>query len=205
MTDFRRLTDLYSNDLNERILPFWLNHSVDKQHGGYYNVIGLDKEIISTDKWIVWHCQQVIAFLKLYKNQANPLLLAYAKHGLDFIAKFTDSKNTCPAIVDRTGRVVQLDDTFYSEAYIANAVAQIHGFFPDQKYDVLAKKMITKIFKKREKQMANADLDTERKLKHLSELTAISQALLACQSLLNTKYFKEKAESLLNELICHFW
>ena len=36
MVDFGKLAEQYKSELLDRVLPFWLEKSQDKVHGGYY-------------------------------------------------------------------------------------------------------------------------------------------------------------------------
>jgi N-acylglucosamine 2-epimerase len=81
--------EIYSRELNESIIPFWLNHSLDQKFGGYFT--GLDREgnIYDDRKYFWLQGRAVWMFSKLYNTwEAKPEYLAAAKLGADFIRKF---------------------------------------------------------------------------------------------------------------------
>ena len=195
--DFRRLHTQYSNELSERLIPFWLNFSQGVS-GGYYNVLASNGEVVSTDKWLTCQAQQVIAFdslLKLYPN--NEPIKNYLKHGIDYLKPFLESKKI-PEIVDCTGRIVKNTTDFEVESLVIAALANT------EKFD---KHTILKLLKKREKAHSQAiqDIQSERQHKNISELTAFGRALMACKSILPKKVFVEKANGLILELMNHFF
>ena len=43
----------YKNDLTQNIMPFWLKHGLDRQHGGVYTCLNRDGSLMDTTK-SVW-------------------------------------------------------------------------------------------------------------------------------------------------------
>ena len=37
--NFKKLADLYKEELLENVLPFWIKHSQDKEFGGYFTCL----------------------------------------------------------------------------------------------------------------------------------------------------------------------
>ena len=46
------LAGLYRDELTTSILPFWLQHSPDRQHGGYYTCLTRDGKVFDNDQFI---------------------------------------------------------------------------------------------------------------------------------------------------------
>eukprot|EP00466_Bigelowiella_natans_P016975 jgi/Bigna1/142521/aug1.70_g17229 len=55
----------WQTDLIERVVPFWLNHSLDKKNGGYYTALDEDGSIYDTDKYLWLQGREVFTFSKL--------------------------------------------------------------------------------------------------------------------------------------------
>lgn len=51
--DFKKLSDDYRSMLVDNILPFWLNHGFDREHGGMYTALDRDGSLLDSDK-SVW-------------------------------------------------------------------------------------------------------------------------------------------------------
>ena len=40
MTDFKKLAQQYKSELLDRVMPFWMEHSIDKEMGGLLHLSG---------------------------------------------------------------------------------------------------------------------------------------------------------------------
>ena len=81
--------NFYQNQLNENILPFWLKHSVDREHGGFLFSLDHDGTVLDTDKAMWIHGRFVWLLSTLYETvETNTEWLNNAKHGLEFINKY---------------------------------------------------------------------------------------------------------------------
>ena len=52
MIDFNKLACEYRDELLGNVLPFWLEHSQDKEFGGYFTCLNRDGSVFDTDKFI---------------------------------------------------------------------------------------------------------------------------------------------------------
>ena len=50
--DFKKLAEQYKSELFDNVLPFWLQHSQDRECGGYYTCLDRDGHVFDTDKFI---------------------------------------------------------------------------------------------------------------------------------------------------------
>ena len=64
---------LYQKELVDQILPFWLKHSLDKEHGGFFTCLDATGKVYDTDKFMWLQGRQVWCFSYMYQyvNQ-NP-------------------------------------------------------------------------------------------------------------------------------------
>ena len=60
--DFKLYANMYKTELLDNVLPFWLNHSIDKQWGGYFTCLNRDGSVYETDKFIWLQGRQVWMF-----------------------------------------------------------------------------------------------------------------------------------------------
>src|SRR5262245_19285293 len=65
-TDRRALLDRYRAMLFDDVVPFWMRHSLDWQHGGYLHHLDRDGSVYCEDKmmWMEW--RQVYMLSRLY-------------------------------------------------------------------------------------------------------------------------------------------
>ena len=53
----------------ERVLDFWLKHSIDTEYGGYFNCLASDGEVYDTTKHGWLQCRQLWMLTKLYNSK----------------------------------------------------------------------------------------------------------------------------------------
>ncbi|MEA5080945.1 MAG: AGE family epimerase/isomerase, partial [Dysgonamonadaceae bacterium] len=52
MKDFNILENQYKSELLEKVLPFWLHKSQDKEFGGYFTCLDREGKVYDTDKFM---------------------------------------------------------------------------------------------------------------------------------------------------------
>ncbi|MEO1342474.1 MAG: AGE family epimerase/isomerase, partial [Cyanobacteria bacterium J06635_13] len=88
MIQIANLAQLYKNTLFNNVLPFWSQHSLDHQCGGYFTCLDRAGKVYDTDKFIWLQNRQVWTYSMFY-NRLEPESewLDVAHHGADFLAK----------------------------------------------------------------------------------------------------------------------
>ena len=83
-----QLMDVYRNGLLQDTLPFWMDHCIDEQHGGFLTAVDRDGTIVDTDK-SVWQQGRFTWLLAELYNQVEPrdAWLAAAVQGAEFIER----------------------------------------------------------------------------------------------------------------------
>ncbi|MFA6815655.1 MAG: AGE family epimerase/isomerase [Lentisphaeria bacterium] len=86
---YQELIKKYENELKDNIVPFWQNHCIDKEFGGYFTSLDRDGSVYDTTKYMWMQWRIVYMFGELY---LNPLyrkdeFLSIAKEGFDFLYK----------------------------------------------------------------------------------------------------------------------
>lgn len=117
---------LYSDELFEYCLPFWLKHGVDKKFGGLYTCLDRSGQIYSTDK-SVW-MQGRAAYMFSHLNNVygdNGEWLNLAKSCIDFLNDYCIDKTDGRMFftVTNDGKPLRKRRYFFSETFyiIANA------------------------------------------------------------------------------------
>jgi N-acylglucosamine 2-epimerase len=57
--DFKAYANFYFDQLNDNVIPFWLKHSKDSEHGGYFTCLDREGKIYDTDKFVWLQARQV--------------------------------------------------------------------------------------------------------------------------------------------------
>jgi N-acylglucosamine 2-epimerase len=82
------LRELYRQELFERVIPFWLNHSLDHEHGGQFNSLDRDGTVFDHDKSMWLQSRTLWMFAKLYNEvERRPAWLNAARHIYEFIMR----------------------------------------------------------------------------------------------------------------------
>ena len=74
--DFKQISSRYKRELLENCLPFWFEHSQDKEYGGYFSCLNRDGSVYDTDKFIWLQGREVWMFAMLYNNVEKNLRVA---------------------------------------------------------------------------------------------------------------------------------
>lgn len=67
--DFLVWSEYYREQLLKNIIPFWLENSIDHEHGGYFTCLDRHGKVFDTDKFIWLQARQVWMFAKLYQDK----------------------------------------------------------------------------------------------------------------------------------------
>jgi N-acylglucosamine 2-epimerase len=120
------LAAVYRDALLGDVVPFWLRHGLDTEHGGYLTAVDRDGTVLDTDKAIWFQGRGAWLFATLYLTvERNPHWLAAATSGIEFLRRHGAAPNgKLYFTVTRDGRPLRLRRYAYSEAFaaIANAV-----------------------------------------------------------------------------------
>ena len=126
--DSRRISELvkvYRDGLLEDTVPFWLNHAIDEDHGGFTFALDRDGTLLSTDKYIWLHGRFVWLLATLYTQvEPRPEWLRWARHGLDFLNRHGFAENGKMYFsVDQQGGPLRMRRYIFSESFMVIALA----------------------------------------------------------------------------------
>ena len=84
--NFKQLEEQYRSALFTDVIPFWLNHSPDREHGGYLTSLDRAGKVYDTDKFMWLQGRQVWTFSMLYnRHEKNSAWLDMAALGVRFL------------------------------------------------------------------------------------------------------------------------
>ena len=119
------LIAIYRDGLLDDTLPFWLNHAMDREYGGFLFCLDRDGSVVQTDKSMWIHGRFVWLLATLAKSiEPRSEWLEPARHGLDFIRKHGfDSDGRLFFSVTREGRPLRKRRYLFTEAFGTIALA----------------------------------------------------------------------------------
>jgi N-acylglucosamine 2-epimerase len=83
-----RLAATYRDALLVDVIPFWLRHGLDREHGGYLTALDRDGTVIDTDKSIWFQGRGAWMFATLHNTvEQNPAWRAAATSGIEFLRR----------------------------------------------------------------------------------------------------------------------
>ena len=126
MKQFKNLAELYKNTLLDNVLPFWSQHSIDREFGGYFTCLDRFGNAYDTDKFIWLQNRQVWTYSMFYNRlEANSQWLDLARHGAEFLAKYgRDDEGNWYFALNRTGQPLVQPYNIFSDCFAAMAFSQ---------------------------------------------------------------------------------
>ena len=122
----QELISIYRDGLLDDIVPFWMDHSVDCEHGGFFTYLDRDGSLYCTDKPIWLQGRIVWLFSRLYNEiEKRQEWLDLAKHGLDFLTKHAfDTDGRMFFLLDREGRPLRKRRYLYCEVFAVMGMSE---------------------------------------------------------------------------------
>lgn len=128
MDDRRRnqLINKYRATLLNDVVPFWTNHSVDYEHGGFLTFLDRDGSVFGPDKPVWLQGRIVWMYSKLYNTvEKRAEWLDLARHGLDFLMKYCfDQDGRAFFLVTRDGKPLRKRRYVFSEVFAVMGLAE---------------------------------------------------------------------------------
>ena len=118
-------TAFYRATLLDDVIPFWLRHGLDAEHGGYLTALDRNGSVLDTDKSVWFQGRGAWMFATLY-NTLEPRAgwLEAARTGIAFLRQHGFSPSgKMYFTVTRDGRPLRMRRYVYSESFAAIAFA----------------------------------------------------------------------------------
>ncbi len=136
------------NELFNSVIPFWQNHSIDRENGGYYNCLDAKGNVFDTTKYMWLHGRQIWMFSKLY-NTVSPEKewLKIAAYGLSFMKKHAALENGRVYFsLNEKGEPVYLQRKIFTECFYAIALSEYGKAAQSEELITDSKQMFQKIW-----------------------------------------------------------
>ena len=132
----KQWAESYKTDLTENIMPFWMEHGLDKVNGGVYTCVDRDGSLIDSTKSVWFQGRFAFICSYAYNNvEKNPMWLEAAKSTLDFIENHCfDENGRMYFSVTAEGKPLRMRRYVFSETFAAIAMSEYALATGDQKY-----------------------------------------------------------------------
>ena len=193
--------EAYRSELYDNVVPFWVEHSLDKQFGGYFSCLDRTGEVFDTDKFIWMQGRELWMFSTLYQKASNEhCWLTMAQHGADFLEKYgRDETGNWYFSLNQKGEPLVQPYNIFSDCFVAMGFAAFYKINPKEQYADIAKATFNNILKRRHnpKGVYNKHISKTRNLKNFSLPMILCNLSLEMEHLLE----KETIDTLIDEVI----
>lgn len=133
-TRFVDLLVIYRVELLERVVPFWLEHAIDRQHGGILTCIAADGTVLSSDKYLWSQLRAIWTFSALYNRiERRPEWLDVARHIYDFVRQHgRDEQGRWVFAVDEAGNVLEGATSIFTDGFAIYGLTELARAAGDQ-------------------------------------------------------------------------
>jgi N-acylglucosamine 2-epimerase len=141
---------LYKDNLLNSVIPFWTQHSIDKEYGGFFTCLNREGEVYDTDKFVWLQCRQVWTYSMIYqKVRPDTEWLSIAENGAAFLKKFgRDEKGDWYFSLTREGIPLTQAYNIFSDCFATMAFAQLSKATGNNEYAAIAKSTFERILER---------------------------------------------------------
>ncbi|MBQ9548405.1 MAG: AGE family epimerase/isomerase [Bacteroidales bacterium] len=141
------LSEQYRSELLDRVMPFWLERSVDQTYGGYFTCLNRDGSVFDTDKFVWLQGREVWMFSMLYNRvEQRPEWLDAARNGAEFLKRYGHDGNLDFYFsLTREGKPLVHPFNIFSNTFACMAFAQFAVASGSDEYAALARATFDRI------------------------------------------------------------
>jgi N-acylglucosamine 2-epimerase len=204
MIDFRKLEELYRVELFDKVLPFWLRHSPDRECGGYFTCLDRDGSVFDTDKFVWLQARQVWLFSMLYNEvEQRQEWLDCALLGGAFLKKFGhDGNYNWYFSLDRQGNPLVEPYNIFSYTFATMAFGQLGKAAKNKEYSDMALRTFNTVLSKRDNPKGKWEKahPGTRSLKNFALPMILCNLALEIEHLLDAKFLEGLMEECIHEV-----
>ena len=195
---------IYKDTLLNNVIPFWENHSLDIENGGYFTCLDREGNVFDTDKFMWLQGRQAWMFATLYNEvEQKESWLKIAKRGVDFIHdKGMDANGNVYFSLTAEGEPLVQPYNIFSDCFAAMAFSSYAKASGDDSYKKLAKQVYLNILAKKDNPKGKYEKSTgERKLKNFALPMILSNLVLELEDILDPEEIKRTLDFSVNEVM----
>mgnify|MGYP003087064088 FL=1 len=209
MTDFKQLAEQYKSELLDKVIPFWLEKSQDKEFGGYFTCLDRDGSVYDTDKFIWLQGREVWMFATLYnKVEKRQEWLDCAIQGAEFLKKYGHDGNlNWYFSLDREGNPLVEPYNIFSYTFAVIAFGQLSIATGNPEYADIAKRTFDIVLSKVDnpKGKWNKAAAGARQLKSFALPMILCNVALEIEPLLEPDFLKRTIDTCIHEVMDVFY
>ncbi len=209
MIDFQELARLYKRELLERVMPFWMRHSIDREYGGYFTCMERDGEVYDTDKFVWLQGREVWMLATLYnKVERRKEWLDAAIQGAEFLKSHGHDGNcNWYFSLTREGKPLIAPYNIFSFTFAVIAFGQLYKATGNAEYADIAKRTFDIVLRRRAnpKGQWSKAVPGTRALKTFDLPMMLCNVALEIEELLEPGFMQTTIDACLHEVLEVFY
>jgi len=202
-------SELYHEELVKNVLPFWLQHSKDEEHGGYFTCLDQQGKVYDTDKFMWLQGREVWCFSTMYRLvEQNPAWKEMALHGASFMQKFgRDAEGNWFFSLTADGKPLVQPYNIFSDCFATMAFAALNKIDPSPEYKAIALDTFENIIVRQHnwKGMYNKSFPGSRPLKNFTLPMILCNLSLELEDILGKERVDSFIPTVLHEVMDVFY
>ena len=216
MIDFSKLAEQYKHELLDQVIPFWMNHSIDTQFGGFLHCLERDGSVFDTDKFVWMQGREVWMLSKLYNTVHEPTVSAETRQqwldaaiqGAEFLkSKAHDGNLNFYFSLDREGHPLVEPYNIFSYTFAVIAFGQLALATGNEEYADIARRTFDIVLSKVDnpKGRWNKAASGARAMKSFALPMILCNVALEIEHLLSPDFLQETMETCIHEVMDVFY
>ena len=205
---FTQIEEQYRTALLEDVIPFWQNHSLDEDAGGYFSCLDRKGRVYDTDKFVWLQARQAWMFAALYNRvEKRKRWLEISRHGIDFLRpNGMDSEGNWYFALTREGDPLVQATNIFSDCFAAMAFSQYALATEDPGAREIAERTFRNILRRRQnpKGTYNKAIPWSRPMKGFALPMILLNLSFELEWLLEPALFQETVDESIREITSHF-
>lgn len=205
----KQFAALYKKELLENVLPFWVQHSKDEQHGGFFTCLDRTGRVFDTDKFMWLQGREVWMFSMLYDKVAqNPGWKEMALHGAKFMQQHgMDAQGNWYFSLTQEGKPLIQPYNIFSDCFAALGFGALYKIDPKPEYYRIARDTFNNILNRRAhpKGVYTKNVPGTRNLKNFALPMILCNLSLELEHILGSEKVNEFIPEVLNEVMNVFY
>ena len=207
--EIKKLAQQYKSELLNKVIPFWMDHSKDEEHGGYFTCLDRRGKVYDTDKFIWLQGREVWMFSKLYNQvEQKPEWLEMALHGARFLQKYGhDGELNWYFSTTQEGKPLIEPYNIFSDCFATMAFGQLFKATGNEELGSIAKNTFDNILRRSDNPKGRFSKATPgtRPLKGFSLPMILCNLSLEIEHLLSKELVEETIHNILHEVMGVFY
>lgn len=206
---FPLTSEAYRTELLQNIIPFWEEHSIDREAGGFFTCLDREGKVFDRDKFLWLQGRQIWTFATFYREiEAKPAWLKIAQHGAAFLEEYGRSpEGDWYFSLSREGRPLVAPYNIFSDCFATQAFGALYRATGEERYAEIALSTFHRILARREnpKGRWSKAVPGTRPLKNFALPMILCNLALEIEPLLDKDIIDRLTEECLHEVMNVFY